>query len=109
MGVFVASESSPSAYIRGLIRRIEVFQMIEYQPRVTCTGSIPNDIFLHRAKFKALAENKLNVAKIMTSVYDRVENIVGKRENAGYQHFLFFPQCFKRSSFLGSLKVETVW
>ena len=22
------------------------------------------------------------------------ENIVGKGENAGYQHFLFFPQCF---------------
>ena len=23
-----------------------------------------------------------------------LENIVGKRENAGYQHFLLFPQCF---------------
>ena len=23
-----------------------------------------------------------------------VENIVGKGENAGYQHFLLFPQCF---------------
>ena len=22
------------------------------------------------------------------------ENIVGKGENAGYQHFLLFPQCF---------------
>ena len=22
------------------------------------------------------------------------ENIVGKEENAGYQHFLLFPQCF---------------
>ena len=36
----------------------------------------------------------------------RSENIVGKRENAGYQHFLFFPQCFPKSSFQGSLKVE---
>ena len=26
---------------------------------------------------------------------DRVENIVGKGENAGYQHFLIFPQCFQ--------------
>ena len=25
---------------------------------------------------------------------ERVENIVGKGENAGYQHFLLFPQCF---------------
>ena len=23
-----------------------------------------------------------------------VENIVGKQENAGHQHFLLFPQCF---------------
>ena len=23
-----------------------------------------------------------------------IENIVEKGENAGYQHFLFFPQCF---------------
>ena len=28
---------------------------------------------------------------------DRVENIVGKGENAGYQHFLLFPQCFQKS------------
>ena len=30
----------------------------------------------------------------MISVFDGVENIVGKGENAGHQHFLFFPQCF---------------
>ena len=27
-----------------------------------------------------------------------VENIVGKRENAGYQHFLRFLQCFPKDS-----------
>ena len=27
---------------------------------------------------------------------DRVENSVGKEENAGFQHFLLFPQCFER-------------
>ena len=31
----------------------------------------------------------------------RVEIIVGKEENAGYQHFLLFPQCFQKASFLG--------
>ena len=41
---------------------------------------------------------------MMTSLYDRVENIVGKRENAGYQHFLLFPQCFQKPSFTGRLK-----
>ena len=25
----------------------------------------------------------------------REENILGKGENAGYQHFLLFPQCFQ--------------
>ena len=29
-----------------------------------------------------------------TSVKKPFENIVGKEENAGNQHFLFFPQCF---------------
>ena len=37
-------------------------------------------------------------------VLGRVENIVGKVENAGYQHFILFPQCFQNDSFLGSLK-----
>ena len=27
-------------------------------------------------------------------LYGRVENIVGKGENAGYQHFILFSQCF---------------
>ena len=34
----------------------------------------------------------------MVSVFDKVENIVGKGENAGYQHFLLFPQCFQKVS-----------
>ena len=35
------------------------------------------------------------------SVFDRVENIVGKGENAGDQHFLLFLQCFQNHSFSG--------
>ena len=29
---------------------------------------------------------------------------MGKGENAGYQHFLLFPQCFQKASFSGLLK-----
>ena len=29
-------------------------------------------------------------------VLDRVENIVGKGKNAGYQHFLLFSKCFQK-------------
>ena len=27
---------------------------------------------------------------------ESIENIVGQGENAGYQHFRLFPQCFQR-------------
>ena len=36
-------------------------------------------------------------------ISDRIENIVVKGENAGYQHFLLFPQCFQKASFPGLL------
>ena len=54
-------------------------------------------------KLKAFAEDKFSVAKMMISVRDRVENTVRKGENAGYQHFLLFPQCFQKATFEGSL------
>ena len=54
-------------------------------------------------KLKAFADTKLNVAKMTISLYDRVENTVGKGENAN------FPQYFPKPSSLGSLKVWIVW
>ena len=47
--------------------------------------------FLDLTKFKALADDKLYVAKIVIYLSDRVENIIRKGENAGLQHFLLFP------------------
>ena len=38
-------------------------------------------------------------------VFECIENIVGKGENAGYQHFLLFQQCFLKASFLVSSKL----
>ena len=38
----------------------------------------------------------------MIGVIDWVENIVGKGENAGYQHFLLFPQCFQKAKVVKS-------
>ena len=63
---------------------------------------------LDLAKLKAFAEDKITFAEMMNFVFDKVGNIVGNRENAGYQHFLLFPQCFQRASLLGSLKVGIV-
>ena len=46
---------------------------------------------------------------MIISVFDRVENIVGKGENAGNQHLLLFPQCFQKASFPDSSKGVIVW
>ena len=38
--------------------------------------------------------------------FGMVENIVEKGENAGYQHFRLFPQCFPNRSISRSLNLE---
>ena len=43
---------------------------------------------------------------MMISLFDRVENIVGKGENASY---LLFPDFFLQPPSSGSLKVRNVW
>ena len=77
-------------------------------------NSLPNDKILDVTKLKAFADDKMNIAQMMIFVFDRVENIVGRGENAGYQHFLLFPKCFQKDPFFfwgggGSLKVGIVW
>ena len=42
-------------------------------------------------------------------VFDRVDNKLEKRGNAGYEHFLLFPHCFKKGFFSGMLKHGIVW
>ena len=40
---------------------------------------------------------------------DRIEDIVGKGENAGVQHFLLYPQSFEKGFFWGMSKVHNFW
>ena len=40
----------------------------------------------------------LKMAEIGEFFIERVENIMGKGENACYQHFLLFPQCLQKAS-----------
>ena len=70
-------------------------------------NSVLNDKILDLSKFHALANDKINVNK-NSDVLGMVENILGKGENAGYQHFLLFPKCFQKPLSLGSLKVRIV-
>ena len=78
-------------------------------------NSLPNNKILDLSNFKAFADDNLRVAKMAKFVFDRVENIVGKGENAGNakgekagnQHFLLFPR-FQRSLPSGLLKIWIV-
>ena len=70
---------------------------------------LPNDKILDWSKFKVFADDKINVNQKLKFTMGRVEHIAGKGENAGYQHFLLFPQCFQKASFSWSLKVGIVW
>ena len=54
--------------------------------------------FLDWSKVKAFADYKVTVTEKLKFVLGRLENIVGKGENAGYQHFLLFPQYFQKAS-----------
>ena len=72
-------------------------------------NSLPNDTILGMFKFKASVEDKFGVAEIMGFVLEMVENIVGKGENAGYQHFLHFPTMFSKGFLPLSLEVWIVW
>ena len=66
-------------------------------------NSLPNVKILDMTKLQIIADNKFNVTKMTISLYDRVENTVGKGENAGYHHFLVFPQCFPKPFSLGGV------
>ena len=77
--------------------------------KLYCFNSLPNSKILDWSKFKAFADINLSVTQKSKFLLERMENIVGKGENAGYQHFLLFPQCFHKASAYGSLKVGIVW
>ena len=50
-------------------------------------------------KLKAIADNKLSYTKNIKFAILKVENIVGKGENAGYQHFFPFLTLFSKDFF----------
>ena len=72
-------------------------------------NSLPKDKILDVTKLKRYADWKLNLAKMIIPPFDRVENTVGKGENAGCQHFLLFPKSFPDILSLESSEVGIVW
>ena len=85
---------------------LEAFAVEKFDTSIT---SLPNEKILDWSKLKAFADDKINVNEKFKIGLGRVENIVGNGENASYQHFLLFLQCFQKPSVSGSLKVGIVW
>ena len=54
---------------------------------VSSQNSLPGK-FLDRSKLKAFADDRIKVTEKTRFVLEMIENIMGKGENAGYQHFL---------------------
>ena len=69
---------------------------------------LSNTKFSDWSKLKVCADDKIDVNELQKLFLGLVENTAGKGENAGYQHFLLFPQCFQKAYFAGSLKVWIV-
>ena len=71
----------------------------------TSINFLPDYKIVDWSKLKAFADDNLKVAKAVVFVLDRVENIVGKGENAGYQLFSFSHKVFlKRSLKVGIVR-----
>ena len=67
--------------------------------------SLQNDEILDWSKLKAFADDKLKCENQKLKFdMGRVENIVGKGENGGYQHFLLFPTMFSKGLFFRVVK-----
>ena len=61
-------------------------------------NSLPNDKILDLSKFQACADDKIILTQKLNFVLRRLENIVGKGENAGYLTMLskvLFSRGFK--------------
>ena len=68
---------------------------------------LPNDIFLGLLVLKPCADDKRNVTEKLKFVVRTVEkNIVGKGENAGYQHFSPFHTLFSKGLFFRVAKSQ---
>ena len=59
-------------------------------------NSLPNVKVLDWSKLKAFPDNRPNVTQKLNFDFQMEENIVGKGENAGYQHFFLSHYVFKR-------------
>ena len=63
--------------------------------KISSVNCLTNDKISDLSKFKAFADDKINVTQKFKFELGRVENIVGKEENAGISIFPFSHNVFK--------------
>ena len=81
---------------------------VHFHKQAVLFNSLANGKTLDLPKLKGFADDKVNMPVKLNFVSGRIENIVGKEENAGHQHFLLFLQCFQKP-LRHCFKVMTVW
>ena len=111
---------SPSKWLENTVEKGEIVHYDQFFPfssvykrseLQTCKKQglfgkgLTDDKILGLPKFKTFADDISNVTQNIKVVFHTIENIVGKKENAGYQHFLPFPQCFQKAFYSSVSKV----
>ena len=65
-------------------------------------NSLPTNKILDFTKLKAFADDKLNIARMMISPYDKSRKLCGKRRKCWLPAFSPFPTVFSKAFFLKS-------
>ena len=72
------------------------FYLLTPSHTIPTFNPLPDDKILDQTEVKSFADDKLSVIKTIISVFERVENIMGKGEIACASNFSFSHNVFKR-------------
>ena len=88
-----------------------IWKSLQFRYSVKCSWqstllikSLPNDEILDWSKLKPFADDKIKILKMMIFVFDRVENIVGKRRKYWLPAFSPLPSMFPKGFLLRHVK-----
>ena len=73
-----------------MVSEIKIKMPNKIRQPASSLNSLWNNKLFTLSKFKAVAESNLKLAKTAKFFFRKVENIMGKGENASYLHFLYF-------------------
>ena len=73
-------------------------------------NSLPNDKIFRLFLIESICRRQKKKCELKIEIcFGKGKKLLAKGENAVYQHFLLFPQCFQKSTIPGLLKVRIVW